>query len=181
MREHSSLCAIGAHGGKRFHRFAKKIRSYLDDTRRRQARVARTRVTIARMHAVALARPPTHTCTHTGESTETHSRTHALYPVYIVRNNEEFAQTGIPTFFKQGEQGQTAVYGRMDKHTQPRITHRTTSLLDMRIACLCTPPKPVNRGTAYTHPFAHSTLTDEASSPLPPRKLSTITLAQQAP
>lgn len=65
-------------------------------------------------------------------------RTHALYAVYIVRNNEEFAQTGIPTFFKQGEQGQTALYGRMDKHTQPRITHRASRPGDMRIACLCT-------------------------------------------
>ena len=32
-----------------------------------------------------------------------------LYIVYAVRNNEEFAQTGIPTFFKQGERGQTVL------------------------------------------------------------------------
>lgn len=65
----------------------------------------------------------------TGEYARARKRTHArtrCAVVYIVRNNEEFAQTGIPTFFKQGEQGQTALYGRMDKHTQPRITHRAS-------------------------------------------------------
>lgn len=44
------------------------------------------------------------------------ARARALYPVCTVHNNEEFAQTGIPTFFKQREQKQTALYGRMDKH-----------------------------------------------------------------
>lgn len=84
------------------------------------------------------------------------ARTHALCPVYIVRNNEEFAQTGIPTFFKQGEQEQTALYGRMDKHTQPRITHRASRLGDMRIACLCTRAKPVSR---VAHPFTERSRT----------------------
>lgn len=32
-----------------------------------------------------------------------------LYIVYAVRNNEEFAQTGIPTFFKQEQRGQTVL------------------------------------------------------------------------
>lgn len=90
------------------------------------------------------------------------ARTHALCPVYIVRNNEEFAQTGIPTFFKQGEQEQTALYGRMDKHTQPRITHRASRLGDMRIACLCTRAKPVRR-VAYIHARTRSRNAHERS------------------
>lgn len=90
------------------------------------------------------------------------ARTHALCPVYIVRNNEEFAQTGIPTFFKQGEQEQTALYGRMDKHTQPRITHRASRLGDMRIACLCTRAKPVSR-VAYIHARTRSRNAHERS------------------
>jgi len=44
------------------------------------------------------------------------ARARALCAVYTVHNNEEFAQTGIATFFKQREQGQTILYGRIDKH-----------------------------------------------------------------
>lgn len=130
-----------------------------------------------------------HACMNSPGYTRARKRTHArtrCTPVYIVRNNEEFAQTGIPTFFKQGERGQTALYGRMDKHTQPRITHRASRPGDMRSACLCmyTPVIPVSHG-AYTRAPAHRTLAEhsrtETSSLLPPRKLSTITPAQQAP
>lgn len=113
--------------------------------------------------------------------------------MYIVRNNEEFAQTGIPTFFKQGEQGQTGLYGRMDKHTQPRITHRTPPpsptcvsvllCLCARLSvsvCVCLCLCAIARGcearvcvcmyeakpVILARPLARS-LTNEASSPLP--------------
>lgn len=144
-----------------------------------------TRVTLAR----ARKRTLVWTCTLT--RARTHARTRSVQCVYIVRNNEEFAQTGIPTFFKQGEQGQTVLYGRMDKHTQPRITHRApppsprlayTFSLSLRLSSLYVDARSLSprsrvRG-AYTRALAHGT---KPLQPLPPRKLSTITLAQQAP
>lgn len=50
----------------------------------------------------------------------------------------------------------------MDKHTQPRITHRASRLGDMRIACLCTRAKPVSR-VAYIHARTRSRNAHERS------------------
>lgn len=120
-----------------------------------------------------------------GHRASAHAR---LCPVYTVHNNEEFAQTGIPTFFKQREARiNTALYGRMDKHdvcVRARLLARSfvrslvRSCPRRRIGA-----KPTRTRRRVPIPGTRERARRSSLFPLPSplRKLSTITLAQQAP
>ena len=111
--------------------------------------------------------------------------------VYTVHNNEEFAQTGIPTFFKQREaRTNMALYGWMDKHdvcvrtrSFVRSLARSFARSFVHVHVVGSALNRRERDAVYLYRYEKCT-NEESSLPFPPpplRKLSTITLAQQAP